>query len=155
MSFLLELTLKHVQIYTGRLNTLQPSICPLRLNWQLTLLVGAQIGKWYRTRFWTSVYCAILGCEFEPQWWQTLYWNEAEQLHFFHNSLWFIWFDYLSVNLFFKWIVKQKIQIKWNLFLKQLDTLTAQNLPQLLGVHRFQCLNGCDQCDQKKIAKCL
>ena len=39
-----------------------------------------------------SALCHALGREFEPQWWQTLYWAQAH-LQFFHDSIWFIWFD--------------------------------------------------------------
>ena len=34
-----------------------------------------------------------LGHEFEPHWWQTLFWTQAQHLCFLHDSIWFIWFD--------------------------------------------------------------
>ena len=33
------------------------------------------------------------GCEFEPQWWPTLFWIQAQHLRFIYDSIWFIWFD--------------------------------------------------------------
>ena len=31
--------------------------------------------------------------EFEPRWWQTLFWTQAQHLCFIHDSIWFVWFD--------------------------------------------------------------
>ena len=75
---------------------------------------GAWIAELYHTRLWISVHWAMpWGCEFEPQWWQTLFWTQAQHLHFFHDSIWFIWFDtnyYLSIDMrFVKW--------KWTKFI--------------------------------------
>ena len=53
--------------------------------------------------------------EFAPQWWQTLYRTQAQHLHFFHDSILFIWYYYLSVK-FVMWIVEHKIENKWKLF---------------------------------------
>ena len=41
---------------------------------------------------WILVYYA-LGHEFEPWWWQTLFWTQAQHICFIHDSIWFIWFD--------------------------------------------------------------
>ena len=37
--------------------------------------------------------CHALGCEFEPKWQRSLFWNQAQHLCFLHDSIWFIWFD--------------------------------------------------------------
>ena len=74
---------------------------------------GAWIAELYHTRLWISVHWAMpWGCEFEPQWWQTLFWTQAQHLHFFHDSIWFIWFDtiiWLSNLSFELWNRKLKL----------------------------------------------
>ena len=44
-----------------------------------------------------------LGHEFKPQWQQTLFWIQAQHLHFNHDSIWFIWFDNIICVLNLSW----------------------------------------------------
>ena len=52
---------------------------------------GAWIAEWYHTRLCSLPFA--LGCEFKPQWRQTLFRTQAQHLCFLHDSIWFIWFD--------------------------------------------------------------
>ena len=60
-----------------------------------------------------------LGPEFEPWWWQILFWTQAKRICFLLNSIWFIWYYYLSIK-FVMLIAKQKIENKQNVFKKNL-----------------------------------
>ena len=42
---------------------------------------------------WICTLRHVLGCEFEPWWWQTLFRTQAQHLCFLHDSISFIWFD--------------------------------------------------------------
>ena len=55
---------------------------------------GAWIAEWCHTWLLILVCCAVpMDHEFEPQWWQTLFWTQAQHLCFLHDSIWFIWFE--------------------------------------------------------------
>ena len=81
-----------------------------------------------------------LGREFEPWWWHTLFWTQAQHLRFIHDSIWFIWFDTiiclsnLSCEL---WNRKLKIKkkLKKNILLAHLEV----NCQLILGYDVVHC----------------
>ena len=85
------------------------------------IVLGAWIAEWYHTQLWLMGHCAIL-------------WAVSSSLHddkffldpsttsTFYSRFYFVylvWYYYLSVK-FVMWIVKQKIENKRNLFLKNI-----------------------------------
>ena len=44
----------------------------------------AYVAEQYNTQLWTLHHAQ--GREFEPWWWQNLYWTQAQQLQFLHDS---------------------------------------------------------------------
>ena len=53
----------------------------------------------------------MLDREFEPWWQQSLFQTQGQHLHFLDDSIWFIWYYYLSVKVVM-WFVEQKIENK-------------------------------------------
>ena len=47
--------------------------------------------------------CHTFGREFKPQWWQTLCWIQAKHLHFYHDSIGFIWFTAIICHSNLSW----------------------------------------------------
>ena len=65
--------------------------------------------------------CHAMGYEFEPWWWQRLFWTQAQHLRFLHDSIWFIWFDTIIclANLSVKFaceLCNRRIENKRNVF---------------------------------------
>ena len=96
---------------------------------------GAWIAKWSphsTVNIGTQHY--TLGHEFTPQRQQILYQTQAQHLHFFHNSIWFIWFDTIICLSFFSfelWNRKLKMNKIWlrygRIFLKIIYNRTDCN----------------------------
>ena len=88
------------------------------------MFVGGTENKRKRGRGWPNFFENIgmlyhaLGHEFDEPWWQqTLFWTQAQHLHFlWFNLVYLIWYYYFSVK-FVMWIVKQKID-----FFKKIGT---------------------------------
>ena len=85
--------------------------------------------------------CHALGCEFEPWWQQTLFQTQAQHLCFLHDSIWLIWYYFLSVK-FVMWIVKQKIENKRNLLKKSLMLSTCTIHLYLISCFWFKKSSG-------------
>ena len=58
-----------------------------------------------------------LGCEFKPQWWQTLFQTPAQHLRFIHDSIWFDYIICLSNLSCELW--NRKLKIKETFFKKR------------------------------------
>ena len=58
-------------------------------------MVSGRLNSWVvsHSALIIGALCHALGHEFELWWQQTLFWTQAQYLHFLHYSIWFIWFN--------------------------------------------------------------